>query len=273
MEDTAGNAEGSAQQSFHDRGKVVRVTFTPEIVYTTKQEKFEGPLDLLLELIQKQKLSINEISLAKVTDEFVGYLKELQKEGQALLGGGRADQEILAEFLVIASQLLLIKSRSLLPQFAASPEEEESIAELESRLAEYQRVKEIAAELAKLAKGGPKSFSREAYSGHAVIFHPPKKFSVSMLAKAFAAVIEAVPKVAKLAEEKIKRIVSLEEKIMELQAFLKARVERAFSELVSGAKEKMEVIVSFLALLELAKQRLVAIEQKKLFDDIKIRKL
>lgn len=241
--------------------------------YTTKQEKFEGPLDLLLELINKQELSINEISLARVTDEFIGYLKELQKEGQTLLGGERADQEILAEFLVVASQLLLIKSRSLLPQFAASPEEEKSIAELESRLAEYQRVKEIAAELGKLARGGPKSFSREAYSGEAVVFRPPKKFGVSMLAKAFAAVIEAVPKVAKLAEEKIKKIISLEEKIKELQSFLKAKVERVFSELVSGTKEKMEIIVSFLALLELAKQKLVAVDQKKLFDDIKIRKL
>lgn len=240
--------------------------------YAIKQEKFEGPLDLLLELIQNEKLSINEIALAKVTDEFIGYLKELQKEGQTLLGGGRADQEILAEFLVVASQLLLIKSRSLLPQFAASAEEEESIAELESRLAEYQRIKEVIQELAALAKGGPKSFAREAYSGEKIVFYPPKKFSLNMLAKTFAAVTEAMPKTIKLAEEKIKKIVSLEEKIIELQAFLKAKMERAFSELVAGAKEKVEIIVSFLALLELAKQKLVAVEQKGLFGDIRIRK-
>ncbi len=236
------------------------------MVYTIRQEKFEGPLDLLLELIQKQELSINEISLARVTDEFIGYLKELQKEG-------RADQEILAEFLVIASQLLLIKSRSLLPQFQASPEEEESIAELESRLAEYQRLKELAKELGELAKGGQKSFAREAFAGTEVVFYPPKKFTVELLAKTFVAVLDAIPKVTKLVEEKMKRVISLEEKIRELQSFLQAKVERAFSEIVSGAKEKVEIIISFLALLELAKQKLISIDQKGLFEEIRIRKV
>lgn len=236
------------------------------MTYTIRQEKFEGPLDLLLELIQKEKLSINEISLSKVTDEFVSYLKGIQN-------AGRADREMLAEFLVIASQLLLIKSRSLLPQFQVSPEEEESIAELENRLAEYQRLKELAKELGAMAKGGPKAFGREAFTGAEVIFYPPKKFSVELLSRSFLAIIEAVPKAVKLAEEKIKKIISLEEKIKELQRFLKEKVERAFSEIVSGAKEKVEVIVSFLALLELVKQKLVAIDQKGLFGEIKIRKM
>ncbi|MDP3727458.1 MAG: segregation/condensation protein A [bacterium] len=233
--------------------------------YTVKQEKFEGPLDLLLELIQSEKLSINEISLARVTDGFIAHLKELQSKGEA-------DQELLAEFLVVAAHLLLIKSRSLLPQFQVSPEEEESIAELEQRLAEYQRFKALALELGRMAKGGPKSFSREAYAGTAPVFYPPKRFTIAMFASAFASVIAALPKIEKLAEEKIKKIISLEEKIRELQSFLQEKVERAFSELISGAKEKVEVIVSFLALLELAKQKLVSVEQKGLFGDITIRR-
>lgn len=234
-------------------------------MYQVRQEKFEGPLDVLLELIQKQELSINEISLAKVTDEFIEYLKHLQEEG-------RADQEILAEFLVIAAQLLLIKSRSLLPQFQPSPEEEASIQELEQRLAEYQRLKEVAAVLGEMAAGGPKSFSREAYAGRQAVFSPPQRFTIPMLAPAFESVLAAIPKIEKLIEEKIKRVISLEEKIRELQSFLRGKVERAFSELVSGAKEKVEVIVSFLALLELAKQKLVAVEQKGLFSDITMRR-
>lgn len=233
--------------------------------YQVKQEKFEGPLDLLLELIQGEKLSINEISLAKVTDGFIVHLKAMQAEG-------RADQEVLAEFLVVAAQLLLIKSRSLLPQFQVSPEEEESIAELEQRLAEYQRLKTLAQELGRMAKGGPKSFSREAYAGTTPVFYPPKRFTIALFASAFASVIAALPKIEKLAEEKIKKIISLEEKIRELQAFLQEKVERAFSELVAGAKEKVEVIVSFLALLELAKQKLISVEQKGLFGDITIRR-
>ncbi len=233
--------------------------------YTVKQEKFEGPLDLLLELIQEQKLSINEISLARVTDEFIQYLKKLGADGAA-------DQELLAEFLVVAATLLLIKSRSLLPQFQASPEEEGSIAELEKRLAEYQRLKALSEELGRLGKGGPQAFSREAYAGSAVAFYPPKRFGTAMLAQAFEGILQALPKIEKLVEEKLKRVISLEEKIRELQSFLQERVERAFSELVSGAKEKVEIIVSFLALLELTKQKLVSVEQKKLFGDITIRR-
>ncbi|MDP3727789.1 MAG: segregation/condensation protein A [bacterium] len=262
------------------------------MAYQIKQEKFEGPLDLLLELIQTEKLSINEVSLARVTDGFITHLKELQSKGEARLpdlpdrqAGGQADQpaqmresetwagqELLAEFLVVAAQLLLIKSRSLLPQFQASPEEEESIAELESRLAEYQRFKALALELGRMAKGGQKSFSREAFAASAPVFYPPKKFGLPMLAQAFGAVIAALPKIEKLAEEKIQKIISLEEKIRELQSFLQEKVERAFSELVAGAREKVEVIVSFLALLELTKQKLITVEQKDRFGDITIRK-
>lgn len=236
-----------------------------EELYYVRQEKFEGPLDVLLELIQKKELSINEISLAKVTDEFIGYLKAMEAQGGM-------SREQLAEFLVIASQLLLIKSRSLLPQFQATPEEEESIFELEQRLLEYQRVKELAQKLGEMSKGGPKSFSREAYSGKTPVFYPPKSLNISILANAFSKVLAAVPKIEKLVEEKLKKIISLEEKIEELQLALQEKVERAFSELISGAKEKVEIIVSFLALLELAKQKLISVEQRGLFKDITIRK-
>ncbi len=233
--------------------------------YTVRQEKFEGPLDLLLELIQKQELSINEISLARVTDEFIKYFQELEKQGAA-------DPEVLVEFLVIASQLLLIKSRSLLSQFELLPEEEESIHELEARLAECQRLKELAGDLGRFAAGGQKSFSREAYAGRRAVFYPPKNVTAGMLASAFQAFIDALPKLEKLAEEKIRKIISLEEKIKELQSFLQEKAERAFSELIAGAREKVDVIVSFLALLELAKQRIIELHQHKPFADITIRK-
>lgn len=235
------------------------------MAYRVQQEKFEGPLDLLLELIQAEKLSINEISLAKVTDGFIAHLKTIQAAGEA-------DQEVLAEFLVVAAQLLLIKSRSLLPQFQVSAEEEESIAELEQRLAEYQKLKALAADLAPMARGGPKSFSREAYLGLPPVFYPPKKFGAPMLVQAFQAVIAALPKIEQLVQEKIRKVISLEEKIQELHSLLREKVERAFSEVVAGAKEKVEVIVSFLALLELAKQKLVTVDQKDRFGDITIRR-
>lgn len=236
------------------------------MTYRIKQEKFEGPLDLLLTLVQERKLSINEISLAAVTDEFVGYLQGLEADGEA-------DKEMLAEFLVVASQLLLIKSRSLLPQFNVSPEEEASIEELENRLNEYRQIKEIARELDGFARGGPKSFTRPAYAGREIAFLPPKNFTAGMLAEAFERILQAVPKAEKLVEEKIRKVISLEEKIRHLQALLAGRVERAFSELVAGAKEKVEIIVSFLAILELARQKFIAVKQKSIFDEITIRKM
>lgn len=229
-----------------------------------KQEKFEGALDLLLELIQKRKFSINEISLAKVTDEYISRVEGMAK-------AGRIDQEELAEFLVIAGELLLIKSRSLLPEYAITPEEEASLEELERRLEALRRMRELAEELGELSRQRRFIFSREAYQGMEVIFYPPKRLRLSDIAAAFLKVYEALPKIEKLAEEKIRRIISLEEKIKELQAMLSEKVERLFSEIVKSGKEKTEIIVSFLALLELAKQRLVELHQDKVFGEIRIK--
>jgi len=235
------------------------------MVYTVRQATFEGPLGLLLELIQAERLSINEIALAKVTDEFVRYLRELETDGGT-------SQDVLAEFLVIAAQLLLIKSRSLLPQLPAGSEEEQSVHELKSRLAEYQRIQEVALELGRMAAGGQKSFSREAFANRERGFYPPRRLTATMLAQALQAVIALIPKAGKLAEERIRKIISLEDKIRELHSLLALKMERAFSEIVSGARERVEVIVSFLALLELAKQKLVTIHQPQPFGEITIRR-
>lgn len=233
--------------------------------YAIKHDAFEGPLDLLVGLIERHEFSINEISLAKVTDDFLAYLKTLE-------GDRRADRETLAEFLVVAAELLLIKSRSLLPEFQVSPEEEASIQELERRLADYQQMKHAASSIGGLARGGLKSFVREAYAGAEVVFYPPAQIKPDTLAATFRRILAAIPKAAKLVEEKIRRVISLEEKIRHLERLLTERVERAFSEVVLGAKGKVEIIVSFLALLELAKQRFISVEQGSLFGDIKFRR-
>jgi len=173
-------------------------------MFAVKQEKFEGPLDLLLDLIKKEKLSINEISLAKVTDEYLSAVEALSKEG-------RIDQEQLAEFLVVAGELLLIKSRSLLPGYAESAEEELSIEELERRLETLKKMREVSEKLGDMGRAKKFIFSREAYAGFESIFYPPKVLKLEHLAAAFLKVYEVLPKIEKLAEEKIKKIISLEE--------------------------------------------------------------
>ncbi|MBI2640405.1 MAG: segregation/condensation protein A [Candidatus Sungbacteria bacterium] len=232
-------------------------------MYVTKQEKFEGPLELLLELIEKEKLSITEISLTKVTDDYIKHIKALEK----------IDPEQLAEFLVVAAQLMLIKSRSLLPSLKLSEEEAGSIEELEKRLAEYRRLREFAKEIKNLEAKRAFIFTREAYLGMSPVFYPPQKTTASIIRGAFAAFLAALPKLEKLAEEKIKKIVSLEEKIAHIRTFLQGTVEKAFSEIIKGAQGKVDIIVSFLAILELARQKFVELDQQKPFVDITIKRI
>ena len=233
------------------------------MTFHVRQEKFTGPLDLLLDLIEKEKLSVSEISLAKVTDDYLSYVKGL----------GAVDPEELAEFLVIAAQLMLVKSRTLLPSLKVSEEEEASIDELEARLAEYKRIRDAVKDLRTWEARGAHIASREAYAGAAPVFYPPSEFVPEFLVGAFEGLLAALPKIEKLVEEKIRHIVSLEEKIASIRMLLQESVERAFSELTRGAKEKVDVIVNFLAVLELSKQKFVDLHQARPFGDIMIRRI
>ena len=231
--------------------------------FILKQEKFEGPFELLLELIEKEKLAISDISLAQVTDEYMAYVKTLE----------RLDPEALAEFLVVAAQLMLIKSRSLLPTLSLNEEEEESIEELEKRLIEFKKLREFAQELKKLESARNRMESRESFIEVQPIFYPPPKLTLEKLEHAFGSFLAALPKVQKLAEEKLKRVITLQEKITHIRQFLMESVEKAFSEIVSRSAEKVDIIVSFLAILELARQKFIDLDQRELFSDIKIKRI
>ncbi len=233
------------------------------MTFEIKQEKFEGPLELLLELIEKEKFSISEVSLAAVTDNFLSHVRGLE----------RIDPEVLSDFLVIAAQLMLIKSRALLPSLSFGEEEEASIDELAKRLVVYKRMRELAQELKSFEAHGIHIYTREAYVGREVIFYPPPGVDRGVLASVFRSVLALLPKFEKMVEDKIRRIISLEERIAHIHAVLTEKLEQKFSEIVSGAKEKTEVIVNFLAILELARGRMVELDQTQPFEDIIIRRL
>lgn len=256
--------------------------------YVFKHEKFEGPLQILLELIEKEKLAISEISLAKVADEYLSHVKSLgainpvrslarangaspNDLGEATSNGVNPDE--LAEFLVIAAQLMLIKSRSLLPHLQLDEEEKSSIEELERRLEEYRRARDRAKALKERAALGLRIHARESFFGLPPVFFPPPGVGLANLKAAFEAFVAALPKLEKLAEERIKKVISLEEKISHIRSFLTGFVERAFSEIIKGSRERTEVIVSFLAILELARQRFVDLDQSKPFGDITIKRI
>lgn len=226
---------------------------------------------MLLNLVEEQKLSINEISLAKIAEEYIKYLKSLEE----------MQKEELAAFLVIAATLMLIKSRSLIPNLKLSEEEEMDIKDLERRLTTYRFFKELASHLRELTKEKRHLFGREAYAGMSEVFFPPEGVTVENLKKILKEILEFVPKKESLPEESILKTVSLEDKMTELKERVERFMEFSFSAIgadsgqVSGGddkKDKLEVIVSFLAMLELIKQGFMIFEQKHLFGNIQLKK-
>lgn len=229
-------------------------------MYQVKLEKFEGPLELLLELIEKEKLSITELNLARVADQYLEYIRDNQN----------IHLEHLADFLSVAAKLILIKSRALLPILKFTDEEEEEIGDLAAQLAEYKRFKDISVKIKKLAVENRVCFSKLPYQGIRSVFYPPEGINAYNLKKYFQKVLSEIPIVSVLQEEIVGEIITLEERISDLEVALRNKVETCFSELVAEAKDKIDVIISFLAMLEMVKQRMVKVEQQELFQDIKL---
>jgi segregation and condensation protein A len=231
------------------------------MVYHFKSDKFEGPLDLLLQLIEEQKMSITEVSLATVADQYLEYLS--QKEKITL--------ENLADFLTVASKLILIKSKALLPTLEFSDEEEKEIVDLEKQLAEFKKFKDVSISIGKLAQSKRIIFSREKFVSVKTFFYPPEDVNVFDFKKYFVKVLGEIPVFEKLEEEMVREVITLEERIGHLHDFIKGKIETSFSELVLNAEDKVDVIVSFLAMLEMVKQRIINVEQNKLFENIKLK--
>jgi segregation and condensation protein A len=229
-------------------------------VYQVKLEKFEGPLELLLELIEKEKLNITELNLARVADQYLEHIRDNKN----------IHLENLADFLSVAAKLILIKSRALLPILKFSEEEEEEIEDLAQQLLEYKKFKEISAKIKKLALENHVCYSKAPYQGIRSVFYPPEDINAFDLKKYFQKVLLEIPTAEILQEEIVGEIVTLEERISDLEVALRNKIETCFSELVTQAKDKIDVIISFLAMLEMVKQRMIKVEQKELFQEIKL---
>ncbi len=230
------------------------------MTYQVRTEKFEGPMELLLELIQKEKMDITELSLSKVTDEYLEHIRNNDK----------IKLEHLADFLTVASRLILIKSKAILPTLKFSEEEEEEIKDLTYQLAEYKHFKEASLKLGQLAEKRRICYSRESFATVEPIFYPPENVNAYDLKKYFIAVLAEIPIIEKLQEEIVTEVVTLEERINDLELTLREKVQSSFSSLVENAKDKVDVIISFLAMLEMVKQRLVQVEQGELFSEISL---
>jgi segregation and condensation protein A len=229
--------------------------------YSVQLPVFEGPLDLLLHLIEHAELDITRVSLAQVTDQFLGYLRALQER--------KMDE--VASFLVVAARLLQIKSEALLPRPPSREVSEEDPAEaLARQLRIYKQFKEIAKALHLREQAGLRSFARRA--------PPPKvaprldisRISLEALRQAAQAALKARPEAPPLRTMVSAPKVTIRDQIRRLVVRLRSEGRAVFSRMMEGVQTRMEVVVAFLAMLELVKRRQVIATQAALFGEIEI---
>ena len=233
-----------------------------------KLEKFDGPLDLLLKMIEKEKMDVAEISLAKIADQYIDYIKKKK----IIL------PDNVADFLIIASKLLLIKSKTLLPFL--SQEEEEDIDDLEKQLKMYKKFINASEEIEKIINKQNFMFMRDLSKIdkktiliNSSSFYLPKNTTKKHLTIIINDIIFQAQPAEKIEEEKLERKINIEEKILSIQNMLIEKIKFNFNKILTNAKNKTEIIVSFLAILELEKQRKIAINQNEIFSEIIINKL
>ncbi len=233
--------------------------------FSIKQETFEGPLDLLLSLIEKRKMHVSDVSLSKVTDDFISYVRTY-------------DEMPIAEsahFILIASTLALIKSRTLLPTLELSNEEQSDIEDLEKRLKEYQRIKDLSLHVQNMF-GKKIMFARSKQPHIEPVFSPEENTTPQGMFECMQRVIASFPQTEKIAKTIVTKVISLDEMIGKLTERVMTSLKMSFSEF-SGKKngtmskeEKIHVVVSFLAMLELVKEGVVSVIQNNHFDDIQM---
>jgi len=229
-------------------------------IYNVKTHIFEGPLDTLLSLIEKRKLFINDISLAQVADDYIAYIKSLENFPIA-------DS---AHFILIASTLVLIKSKSLLPNLSLTEEEQGSIDDLEDRLKQYQKYKELSRHL-KERFGINVEYFRQPTKDRPIVFTPDKNITTERIFETINSVILNIPKKEFVPKAIVSKIISLEEMIDDLTKRITSSMKMNFKDFSGmGKAEKVNVIVSFLAMLELVKQGVIQVRQDKDFHDIEM---
>lgn len=223
-----------------------------------KLEQFSGPLDLLLGLIHEKQLDVSEIALSEVTEQFLGYVDGLEE----------AQAEELADFLVVASRLLLIKARYLMPQFAISDEDDGP--SLEDQLRLYKLFVEASKKLNKLWESESRSVFRVEPPRKAEGFVSPLNVSSESMHKSYFELLKRLKPPKPLPKTTIDKTVSMKAKIDKIRKLLSNKKKAYFFDVVESSRNKTEVIVSFLALLELVKQRSAFLHQEGTFGDIAI---
>ncbi len=228
-----------------------------------EQHQFEGPLDLLLTLIEDQKLDITQVALASVTEQFLQYIKTLEA----------IEPTTLSDYLSIAAKLLVIKSKAILPTLEVDTGEDEDPGQnLEEKLLLYKQFKETAKYFKFLDSKRQQSFTRTLTFEEKIHFFPDSSVTIDRLHGHILGILESLKELDNLPKAKIREAISIQEKIDHLQVLISEQIETNLSSLLTNAKNKSEVIITFLALLELIKQKVLTVEQEALFTDVTIKK-
>ncbi len=230
------------------------------MAFEVASDRFSGPLHLLLELVEGEKLPITDVSLAKVAGDYLAYLEAHD-----------VPTDELADFLVVATRLLLLKSRAILP--APEPEAEDP-----NRLADQLRLYKFFADASAHVEalyGARPLFAREKplVPPRKEGFAPPKGVTPDTLRDLFAQLLKRLEPFLALHQQSLERVVSVQQRMEEIRGAILERSRIAFSDVMKGARSKVDVVVSFLALLELVKQRTVRVAQDDAFQDIMIRRM
>ncbi len=230
-------------------------------MYELKTEQFSGPIEKLLEMIEEKKMEITDLNLAEVTADFLEHLDKIKN----------LKPRVLADFIVVASHLILIKSKALLPSMELSGEEEEEIEKLKNRLRFYQEFKPTLSLLKKKWEENNISISRPLFAGRPTIFYPAKNTNVRSLQKSLKEIFETLKEFENNSQPLEFSLIKLEEKIEEIMKKL-AGPELDFGRMAEKRK-KSEVIVMFLAVLHLLADHMIRAEQKSKFSGIILKKI
>lgn len=228
-------------------------------MHTISIEQFEGPFDLLLQLVSQEKVSITDISLAQITEDFVRVVHER-----------RADISIdeIADFLVVAARLVYIKSRVLFPD-VQDDEEYEAPGMLATQLAIYEQFQKAARDMWGILRQGRVMIGREPVA-LSMKFAPPRSLDAQGILVLMRGALSRLTHVVPVPDRIALAAISLQERIEFLQEKVKRHGVGSFRTWVADAHSKTEVIVTFLALLELVRSAHISVRQPESFDDILI---
>lgn len=233
-------------------------------MYTIKLQGFEGPLDLLLFFIKRDELDIYNIPISRITKEFLEYVHYMES----------LDLEVAGEFLVVAAELMQIKVKMLLPPEPGEEEEVDPRANLVKRLVEYKRFKEAAVEMSAKEEEQRKIFYRGYYEADPRVTTEEEEdaslrdVSLFDLISSFKFAIERMPK--KFIHEIVRLNVTIDEQIDYIIDYFSRRSEATFYELVQDMTEKIRIVVTFIALLELIRAKKIVVRQAEAFGEVSI---